>query len=215
MDKIAIFGASGFGREVLDICLELGACQICFLEVDPKASEYIGFKLLRDAPEQVLALAADGWSYAIGIGTPAIRRRIFETYSDLPFPTLIHPTATFGYRQRDEFELSRGSVVAAGVRVTNNVKIGDQVVLNLNCTVGHDSVISDCCAVMPGVNISGNVHMERQVYIGTGAAVINGSNERFLRVSEGAIIGAGAVVVRDVDAWSTVVGAPAKPINRS
>ncbi len=214
MDKIAIFGASGFGREVLDICHELGGRTFCFLELSPATPELGGVPVKSDAEDVVRLLAAEGWRFAIGVGTPAVRRRIAEKYPQLPFPAIIHPSATFGRNQREAFERASGAIVTAGVRVTNNITVGDQVVLNLNTTVGHDSVLGDYCAMMPGVNVSGNVDVGELVYVGTGAAIINGANDRFLKVGPRAIVGAGAVVVRDVEPDVTVVGMPAKPLSR-
>lgn len=212
MDRVAIFGASGFGREVLDICYELGGRVFCYLEIAPSASELAGIPVRPDAQDVVQDLAAEGWSFAIGVGTPTVRRRIAEKYPQLPFPAIIHPSATFGRNQRMAFEEASGVIVTAGVRATNNIKVGNQVVLNLNTTVGHDTMLGDYCAAMPGVNISGNVEIGEMVYIGTGAAIINGANERYLSVGARAIVGAGAVVVRDVEPDVTVVGTPAKPL---
>lgn len=213
MDKIAIFGASGFAREVLDICFELGGRNFCFLELDPSSDKVDGIPVKADSAEIVTALSTDGWRFAIGIGTPAVRRMIALRYPSVDFPAIIHPSATFGRDQRRVIEHSRGSVICAGVRVTNNVKIGQQIVLNLNTTVGHDTFIEDFCAVMPGVNISGNVHLREMVYVGTGATIINGANDRPLTVGQSAVVGAGAVVVRDVEPNVTVVGMPARPLS--
>lgn len=212
MDKIAIFGASGFGREVVDICHELGGRNFCFLDLDPALGEVAGVPVKPDNVETVAGLAADGWRFAIGIGTPAVRRAIALRYPDVEFPALIHPSATFGRDQKPAFLAASGVIVCAGVRVTNNVRVGPQVVLNLNTTVGHDTVIDAYCAAMPGVNISGNVHLQERVYVGTGAAIINGANDRPLTVGAGSTVGAGAVVVRDVEPGVTVVGMPARPL---
>ena len=60
---------------------------------------------------------------------------------------------------------------------------------------------------MPTVNVSGEVIVEKKVYIGTGAKIINQ-----LVIGENTIVGAGAVVSRSLPANCTAVGIPAKPI---
>jgi len=60
---------------------------------------------------------------------------------------------------------------------------------------------------MPSVNISGEVELEKGVYIGTGAKIINQ-----LKIEENVIVGAGAVVSKSLPKNCTAVGVPAKPI---
>lgn len=103
------------------------------------------------------------------------------------YPTLIHPLAWIGDK---EF-----------------VEIEDFVILNLGCTVGHDSVIKKYSAFMPSVNISGEVTIGEGVYIGTGVKIINQ-----LEIGEYTIVGAGAVVSKTLPAKCTAVGVPAKVI---
>jgi serine acetyltransferase len=60
---------------------------------------------------------------------------------------------------------------------------------------------------MPGVNISGEVIINENVYVGTGAKIINQ-----LEIGSNSIIGAGAVVSKSIPDNCTAVGIPAKPI---
>lgn len=91
--------------------------------------------------------------------------------------------------------------------ITTNIRIGDFVVLNLQCTVGHDSIIKDYSSLMPSVNVSGEVTIGECVLVGTGATIINQ-----LEIGEHTIVGAGAVVTKSLPAYCTEVGVPAKPI---
>ena len=103
--------------------------------------------------------------------------------------------------------IGSGCVVCAGVMITTNVQIKDFVILNLQCTVGHDCIINNYAAFMPSVNISGEVNVGEGVYVGTGAKIINQ-----IQIGEYSTIGAGAVVVKDIPAHCTAVGVPAKAI---
>jgi acetyltransferase-like isoleucine patch superfamily enzyme len=91
------------------------------------------------------------------------------------------------------------------------VVLGCNVQVNLDCTIGHDTVLEDEATLAPGVHVSGRVHIEQGAYIGTGAVIINGSESHFLRIGRHAVVGAGASVIRDVPAETTVVGVPALP----
>ncbi|MCY1374212.1 putative acetyltransferase EpsM [compost metagenome] len=88
-----------------------------------------------------------------------------------------------------------------------NINIGKHVILNLACTVGHDTTIGNYSSFMPSINISGEVVIEDGVYVGTGAKIINQ-----LEIGTNTIVGAGAVVSKTLPPNCTAVGIPAKPI---
>ncbi|MCD6389780.1 MAG: acetyltransferase [Desulfobulbaceae bacterium] len=212
--KIAIFGASGFAREVADICLALGCQDIVFLDVNPAQKTYFGYPLYGD-PE-ISRLAAQGWLFALGIGDNQLRQKIYSRFSHLPYPNLVHPSATFGaFGQQEPLQGKKGNIICAGTRFTNQITFGNFGIFNLNATVGHDCLIEDFINLAPGVNISGNVHLEKGVYIGTNAVVLQGKDiDHKMRIGSFATVGAGAVVTNDVALRTTVVGIPARPLDR-
>ena len=65
-------------------------------------------------------------------------------------------------------EIGEGTIICAGSIITTNVIIGDHVIVNLDCTIGHDDIIRDFATLYPSVNVSGNVIIEPCVEIGTG-----------------------------------------------
>lgn len=141
-----------------------------------------------------------------GIGSPAIRQRLVLGAARLgvTFASLVHPRATVTKR----VAIGHGVIITAGCVVTNNIRLGDHVQLNLNTTVGHDAELEDFVTTAPGVHISGNVRLGEGAYLGTGSAIL----ER-LAVGPWSVIGAGAVVTRDVPANVTAVGVPAKAVS--
>lgn len=210
MKQIGIFGTSGFAREVGDIADALGYEPI-YLAAD--AGELAAWQF--DAPAILEAnLASLGEiPFAIGIGENGVRERVALRHQDrLAFPSLVHPSASFGVDQREKIEAQLGVIVCAGVRFTNNIEIGRFSVFNLNVTVGHDCWIEDFVNVSPGANISGNVHVGARAWIGTGAAINQGSNAEKLRIGQGTMVGAGSVVVKHCEAEAVYVGIPAKRI---
>lgn len=129
--------------------------------------------------------------YVIGAAFPNVRRQIAAKVAHL--------------------DLHHGGLVRfPGVRVGNEVRMGDHVHLLYNAVISHGCELGSFVTICAGAVLSGEVIVEDDVFIGANATVIHGG----LRIGKGAVVGAGAVVIGDVDAGSTVVGNPAHKANR-
>lgn len=209
---LVIIGAGGFGREVLDLVKDINgtASTFDFLgflddgEVQVQLLQRVGARLLGRS-SMLADLAA---SFVIGIGTGEPRRRIdaLARSWDRTAVTLMHPSATIG----NDVQVGEGVVIAAGVRLTTHIVLGRHTHLNLNCTVGHDVIVEDYVTLYAGVHVGGGCVIEEGATLGTGCVLLPN-----VRVGRGAVVGAGAVVVRDVAPHTTVVGAVARPTLRS
>ena len=212
---IVVIGAGGFRREVIDVIEAVNAdageptWELVGVIDDSITAENLDRLNRRSithlgSAEDFLSGADRDIHFAVGIGAPSTRRRIAEIFDAAGHrgAVLVHPSATLG----SVVELGDGTVACAGVRITTNVTIGRHVHINLNATIGHDTVIGDYVSLNPLASISGDCNIENEVLVGVGGILLNG-----LRVGEGSIIGGAACAVRDVEAGTTVVGIPARP----
>lgn len=211
MKDIAIYGAGGFGREVLTLINAANkSCPtwkfIGFFDDGKIRGEIVnGYPILGGINE------LNEWStpiaLVIAVGSPKIKKKIIRNINNLSidFPTIIHPTVLVG--DKDSVNIGRGCIICANNIITTNAIIGDFVILNLACTVGHDTKIGNYSSFMPTCNISGEVIIGESVYCGTGAKIINQ-----IKVEDNSTIGAGAVVIHDVPDNAVVAGVPAKVI---
>lgn len=209
---LAIIGCGGFGREVLQLVLDINAHSPTFELLGFVDDDPVDGHLVERLGARILGTTADLGQIAaeviIAVGASAPRRRLDAQAraAGLRAATAVHPWATVG---RD-VELSEGVVVGAGTRLSTNITVGRHSHVNVNCTVGHDVELGPFVSVYPGVHISGDCVIEDGAMLGTGCVLLPG-----VRVGARAEVGAGAVVVRDV-APETIVVAPAgRPTLRS
>lgn len=211
MKDIAIFGVGGFGREVLALIKDINSEKTQWNILGFFDDGYEKGVMINGYPNLGKTEDLNNWekpiSIAISVGNPVTKKKIIDKIVNplVNYPTLVHPSAWIG--DKDFVKLGKGCIICAGNMITTNIEIGDFVILNLGCTVGHDSIIKDYAAFMPSVNISGEVVIEEGVYVGTGAKIINQ-----LEIGEYTIVGAGAVVAKTLPARCTAVGVPAKVV---
>jgi sugar O-acyltransferase (sialic acid O-acetyltransferase NeuD family) len=205
--RLYIFGAGGFGREIAWLAEEIWSkdFEITFL-VD---SEIYLTGPVNGIPVKLFDIEAmdQDSKYVVAIGDPVLRRKVADQFNarDLRAATLVHPRVEMSRL----VSIDDGAVVCAGNVITTNVKIGRHVHVNLSCTLGHDVFIEEFSTLSPGVCVSGHVHIGRDVFVGTGANIINGTEDAPLIIGEGATIAAGACVIRSVEPGALMAGVPA------
>ena len=202
-DAVAIFGTGGFAREVACILHDQGRGNRIVAFHEPDAG-YEARELLGVAVQPQSAFDPSKHRAVVGIGNPTMRQKVVgELPAETVFETLIHPTVVMS----QWVEIGAGSVICAGCILTCQISIGEHCHINLNTTVGHDCTFGDFCTVAPGANISGKCEFGDRVDIGTQA-----SFRQHVRICDDAVIGMGAVVVKDILEAGTYVGLPAKKV---
>ena len=121
-----------------------------------------------------------------------------------PALTLVHPSATLG----SDVELGAGSVVAAGARVTTNVRAGAQLWVGEDATLSHDGRFGDWVTIGRGANVTGNCTVGDRSVIGDRSVLLPG-----VRLASDVQVGAGSVVLVDVSPAASVAGVPAEVVD--
>ena len=211
MKDLIIIGASGFGREVAWLVERINSKKKTWnLLGYIDDSEEMQNKTINSYP--VIGTIDDVYKFpdtffVVAIGSASTRERVVDRISaqmpNIKFGILIDPSVEMS----DSVIIGEGSIVCAHTIITVNITIGKHVIVNLDCTIGHDAVLNDFVTVYPSVNISGNTDIGYASELGTGMQIIQGK-----KIGERSIVGAGAVVIRDIPEKCTAVGSPAKPI---
>lgn len=212
MKQIAIFGVSGFGREVMPLARDQWTRsgephQLSFVDDHPPASEYNGHQVFTYA--EWLAQPASSRYINIAIANSAVRQKLVQRCLDDGIQ--FFEVRAANVVQMDDVQLDEGAILSPFVTLTSNIRIGQHFHANIYSYVAHNCVIGDYVTFAPGVMCNGNVWVEDHAYIGTGAVIKQGLPGQPLVIGRGAVVGMGAVVTKSVPPGVIVVGNPARP----
>ena len=148
---------------------------------------------------------SDEYRYIMGLARPSKYELIekMKKKFKINFDILVHPNAHIG----SNVSTGEGTIIAPGTVIAPNVHIGDFVIINRNVSIGHDTKIGNFSNVGPAANIAGSSKIDDNCIISMGALILD-----HIMVGSWAIIGAGAVVTKDIEGGMVAVGVPAKPI---
>lgn len=206
--QTVIIGAGGHGRVVLDIFRQAHQTDpVGFIDANPEllGQRVDGVEVIASATE-ISSLAGRGIDSAIvAIGDNSTRNMYAQTLRahGLRLVNAVHPKSNVA----DTSQLGQNVVIAAGAMVCAHCRIGDSVILNTGCIVDHESTIGRAAHICPGARLAGRVTVEDFAFVGIGATII-----QCLTLGRASVVGAGAVVLQDVEAFTTVVGVPARTI---
>jgi sugar O-acyltransferase (sialic acid O-acetyltransferase NeuD family) len=201
-----IIGAKGLAKELLQILENpKTTTDLVFFDdvnvYDPNLL-YNKYPVLRTEEEVLNHFRTDN-RFVLGLGSPKLRFKLYKQFKAIggELHNLIDQTTTVG----TYVTLGEGPTLMSGVKVSNGVKIGKGLLGYYDSIITHDVEIGDFVELSPGCKLLGHVKIGNQVHVGAGAIILPR-----LIIGEAAIIGAGAVVTKDVEPYTVVVGNPAK-----
>lgn len=199
-NNVIIIGAGGHGKVVADTVLLSGDNIVGFLDDDPNTGEnFAGFPVLgridefRNYPD---------CSFVIAIGNADVREKIVNQLQGVRWYTAIHPTAVIS---KMDVSIGEGTVIMANAVINAGAVIGKHCILNTGSIVEHDNQLDDFVHISVGARLAGTIYIGKKTWIGIGACVRNN-----LSVCADCMIGAGAVVVKNIEEVGTYIGVPAE-----
>lgn len=211
LKDLIIIGAGGVGRETALIVEDINNKSrewnlLGFVDDYKEIGEDInGYKVLggndyiNNYEKEVYVVCA--------IANYNIKKSIIEKIKNynVKFANIIHPSVNLN----KTVDIGNGCIVYENSIITANINIGNHVIVSPKCGIGHDSIIKDYCSLLWNVNVSGNVVLEEGVTMGSGSTIIQGK-----KVGSGSFIGAGAVVIEDIEKDSVAVGVPTRYVEK-
>lgn len=203
--QVVIIGAGGHAKVIADIIEKCGDNLLGFLDDNKELGEKVikEYKVIgKIENSKIMQKSNKNLYFIIGIGSNYVRESIYEKYK-LNYYTAIHPNSNIAI----DVTIEEGTVVMANACINSNAKIGKNCIINTGAIIEHDNIIEDYVHVSPNATLCGTVKIGKYTHIGAGTTIKNNST-----VIDNCIIGAGAVVLKNIEEKGTYVGVPVRKI---
>lgn len=143
-------------------------------------------------------------SVFVPIGNNPIRVKILKQFEEKGFdiPSFIHPKTII----HKSVKLGKAVYILPGTNIMPRTFIGDYVMISMGVNIAHHNIIEDGCFFSQGTNIGASINIKELAYVGISATLVTGLCE----IGKNTLIGAGAVVIKDVPDNAVMAGVPAK-----
>lgn len=205
---VLVYGAGGFGRELVSWLRNdtaAGLEPVAFIDDAQTAAGVESITGLPVGPLEELAARFDQAGVILALGSGKSRQAAATRAAScgLRIETFIHSSVIVGERVK----IGTGSLIMPGTVMTCDIDIGQLVVINCSCNVGHDVKISDYATLLGNNSLNGNVQIGEFAVIGSRSTIHPGKT-----VGARSTVGIGSVVLRSVRDDTTVFGVPAKAL---
>ena len=205
--EIYIIGAGTYGEAMFELADILGYDVKSFYdEDDNKLDTMVMDVKVIDKVSNLDENTIKNKNFIVAIGENKIRQEIMEKINTLGglTPTLIHPLATIS----PSAIIGNGVYIQANAYIWTKVRIDDYTIISPNVVICHHTSIGKACLISNVSGIGASIEVKDRVFIGMGCTIATGINV----VGENSIIGAGGVLLEDVDKNCVYAGIPAKKI---
>ncbi|MBR1543686.1 MAG: NeuD/PglB/VioB family sugar acetyltransferase [Muribaculaceae bacterium] len=140
------------------------------------------------------------------LGNNAARVKFLEYAKSLGYetPSFIHPSSTIHH----SVKIGQGVYILIGANIMPYTVLEDYVMISMNALVAHHTTLKKGTFLSTGVNFGASIVAHERAYVGIGATIMTGLHN----LGTDCLVGAGAVVIKDVPDKAIMAGVPAKVI---
>lgn len=205
--RSVIIGAGTYGEVYLAYLQEAGVDIIGFLDDDPKFEGQCvrgvpvlgGISRLGDLKDTDNIEAV-----YCPLGNNKLRVKFLTMAKELGYqtPNYIHPSVIIS----PNVTIGEGVYILLGTTIMPHTEIKDYVMISMGVHLAHHNVLEEGVFLSTGCNFGASIHAQKYAYCGISSTIMTGMHE----LGEDCLIGAGAVVIKDVPDRAVVAGVPAK-----
>ncbi|MBU6081825.1 acetyltransferase [Allobacillus halotolerans] len=205
--EVYIIGAGTYGEAMCELAEILGYDVKGFYDEDKKIiNTKVMKKKVINKFSRISVESIKNKQFIVAIGNNKVRNEIMTRINKLggSTPTLIHPTAVIS----PSATIGKGVYIQANAYIWTKVRINDFCIISPGAVIAHHSSIGDACLISSQATVGASITIEKEVFIGMGSTTVTG----IYKIGQKSTIGAGALVLKDVDSNAVYAGVPAKKI---
>ena len=204
-----IIGAGTYGEVYLAYLQDAGIEIVGFVDDNPDLQDTFvrGMPVLGKISDlEHLKDKLDVEAVYCPIGNNKLRVSFLEYAKSLGYkiPCFIHPSVIM----HPSDTIGDGVYILLGAKIMPYTVIDDYVMISMNALIAHHNHLHKGTFISTGVNFGASISAHENTYIGIGATIMTGLHN----LGKDCVVGAGAVVIRDVPENAVVAGVPAKVI---
>ncbi len=204
--RLVVYGASGHGKVVAETAQCANFDVVGFADDDPgkRGGLWFGLPIISSGPRDTINICREHKaSLILAIGDNRARSFLYEHFGahGCSFAVVIHPKAIVS----PSAAIQQGTVICAGAVVHVDAKVGCNTIINTSATIDHDCFIENHVHVSPGTHLGGSVCVGEGTHLGIGSTVRNN-----IHIGKWSVVGAGAVVVKNIPDHVMAIGIPAR-----
>lgn len=205
--KSVIIGAGTYGEVYQAYLKEAGVDVVGFIDDNPELAD----KKIKGCPVlgNVNSLEYLKEKYGVEavycpIGNNVLRVKFLKMAKNLGYetPNYIHPSVIVS----PNVTIGNGVYILLGTTIMPYTEIKDYTMISMGVHLAHHSILEEGCFLSTGCNFGASIIANKYAYCGISSTIMTGIHE----LGEGCLIGAGAVVIKDVPDYAVVAGVPAK-----
>lgn len=191
--RIAVFGAGGHGKVVIDAIERNAGLEVaCVVDDHPQPGAAVLGHAVAGGRETLLARRGDIDGVIVAIGDNRTRLEVAGWLAAQGFALqrVVHPMAVVA----PSASIGAGALIMPGAVVNAAARIGANAIINTGAVVEHDCDVGEAAHVAPGAVLCGGACVGTCAFVGAGAVVLPG-----VSVAPARLVKAGTVAARNVE----------------
>ena len=207
MKEIYILGIGHNTVTTIDLCHDCGYSikGLIHYNQDRTGEIFFGHKIIGSFDEYLNRDFCKDKNFALSMGDMHIKSSLFKKIQALEgnVPTLIHPSSYISSNSK----IGKGVQIMQQCIVEGDVIIEDDTSITVNTVIAHSVKIGKHNLISGNVMVGSYVEIGKYNHIGQGSVVVSG---KVNYIGDNCILGAGAVLISNMDSNCVFNGNPAK-----